>query len=107
VLHQLIEKRSLALHRLVAQRILEQPELFDVVKTNIARWKSRLIPQESQYFNTWQNAVNSGIDAALLIACEDSRKAADMRQSSPFASILSPEERKSFLRKWKESHAQN
>lgn len=103
--HQLIERRSLELHRFVAKRILEKPSLFELVKENISLWENRATPQEIRYLRIWKEAVNSGIDEVLRLACEDSQEACDLRQSSPFAAVLQPEERLAFLKEWKKSNA--
>lgn len=103
--HQLIEQRSLELHRFVAIRILEKPELFELVKDNILKWEKRVTPQEIYYLTIWKDATTAGIREALKLACEDSREASDLRQSSPFAAVLQPEERLKFLTEWRQSNA--
>ncbi len=34
-----IDRRSLALHRLVAERVMRDPSLFEKAKVTLARWR--------------------------------------------------------------------
>lgn len=102
--HQEIDARSLELHRLYAQRIRENPELFSVVQDNIAFLLRRVVPGGRGYILEWEKAAEEGIDACLRLAVADTERAATLRQSSPFAGVISQEERLKFLRHWKATH---
>ncbi len=98
--HHATEARSLALHRLIAQKIQRDPALLNRATDNIARWKT-LVSQNSQpYILAWEVLLRQGLAACLLVATEDSAHANAMRQCSPFAGVLSPQERWQFLREW-------
>lgn len=102
--HHALEARSLALHRLIAQKIQHDPELMNRAAENIARWKT-LVSQNSQpYILAWEALLGQGLVACLRVATEDSAHANAMRQSSPFAGVLSPQERWQFLRDWRHLH---
>jgi hypothetical protein len=94
-------ERSLALHRLIADKIRREPELFAHALENIRRWKPVTDPRTLPYFDEWEQILSQGIEFALAKATEDSEHAADLRQCTPFAGILSQEERDEFFRNWR------
>lgn len=102
--HQQIEARSLALHRLVAEKIRRDPGLLRIARDNLARWRRRATPNDLECLSEWERLVEAGLDAALAAATEESERANALRQASPFAGILTPSERRAFLRAWKAVH---
>ena len=103
--HQEIDERSLALHRLVAEKVRRDPALLDKAKENLVRWRLTGCENSRPYLDEWERLVNLGIDACLAVATEDSERATALRQSSPFAGILTNDERSAFFRKWRREHA--
>lgn len=98
--HQEIDARSLAMHRLVAAKIRRDPSLFEKARANLARWRVTACPSTLPYFVEWQRLMDVGMEVCLQFATEDSERATAMRQASPFAGILTNEERLAFLREW-------
>ncbi len=103
--HQEIDARSLALHRLVAEKIRRDPTLLRIAKANVARWRARATPNDLHYLTEWERLIDAGVDAAVAVATEDSEGASALRQSSPFAGILTTSERNAFLSAWRVVHA--
>lgn len=102
--HQLLDRRSLEMHRLIAAKIRAEPELFDIASRNIERW-SNTSARSQAYLNEWSRILSRGMAAALAFATEDSEHATELRQSTPFAGVLSAQERWEFLKKWKEANS--
>lgn len=102
--HQEIDERSLALHRLIAEKIRRDPILFERVRTTLARWRRIVCPSAQTYLVEWERLANQGVDACIAVATEDSERAAALRQSSPFAGVLTNQERFAFLKEWKRNH---
>lgn len=102
--HQEIDKRSLALHRLVAEKIRQDPALFEKAKATLARWMTIVGASSQPYLERWERLMNQGLDVNLAVATEDSERASAMRQASPFAGILTDQERKEFLLEWNRKH---
>lgn len=98
--HQELDARSLALHCLIAEKIRQDPTLFDRAKATLARWRTTVCEGSQPYLEEWENLMNQGIEACLAVAVEDSERAAALRQSSPFCGILSEQERLAFLKAW-------
>ena len=103
--HQEIDARSLAMHRLVAEKIRANPDLFQKAQATLARWRHTVCPSSQPYLQEWERLMHQGPDACLAIALEESEHADALRQSSPFAAILSHQERFTFLKAWSREHA--
>lgn len=99
--HQLIDARSLALHRAVAAKLRQNPELFERSRQTLQRWRSTVSPSSQPYLETWEALMNQGLEATLAVALEDSERAAALRQSSPFAAVLTNQERFALLKAWR------
>ena len=90
--HDRLERRSLALHRAMAAKLRERPELLGVAHDNLERW-SRMGSRSQPYWNQWREILTRPLDEILAIMTEDSPRMTDLRQSSPFAGVLEPKER--------------
>lgn len=103
--HQEIDARALAMHRLVAQKIRQNPALFDKAKATLARWRTMVSVSSQPYLQEWEILMHQGVEACLAMAVEDSERAAALRQSSPFAGLLTHQDRFTFLKTWRLDHA--
>jgi hypothetical protein len=93
--HAWVDRRSLALHETVAAKIEARPELLDVARANLTRWISRS-PQGALL--EWQRLLDRvTIPELVALLRSESETAARLRQSSPFAGILTQEERLAIL----------
>lgn len=102
--HQEIDERSLALHRLVAERVMRDPALLEKARKTVVRWRGTVSIASQPYLEEWERLIDQGVEACLVMAVEDSQKAAALRQSSPFAGVLTNRERFAFLKSWQREH---
>ena len=102
--HQEIDRRSVALHRLVAERVRRDPSLFEKARVTLARWRETVCISSQPYLNEWEQLMNQGVEACLSVAVEDSERATALRQSSPFSGVLTNRERFAFLKQWRNDH---
>lgn len=102
--HQEIDARSLALHRLIADKIRRDPTLFEKARGTLARWRTMVCAASQPYLEEWDHLMSLGMDACLAAAVEESQHATALRQSSPFSGILSNSERFAFLKNWSCGH---
>jgi hypothetical protein len=102
--HQEIDRRSLALHRLVAERVMRDPALFEKARLTLARWRQTVSVASQPYLEEWERLINQGVEACLSVVIEDSQRAAALRQSSPFSGVLTNRERFAFLKQWRSDH---
>jgi len=93
--HQWIDERSLALHVAVAAKLEAQPELLDVARQNLQRWLSM---RPAAALREWQAILDrTPLPEVIGLLRARSEDAARLRQSSPFAGVLSKSERQSIL----------
>ena len=83
--HAQIEERSIVLHRVIAQRIRENPALLDVARQNLRRWINE--GGERPYWTAWEKLMEGPLEEMLAFMVSPTEKARWLRQSSPFAGI--------------------
>lgn len=101
--HDLIDRRSLELNRLVAEKIRRQPELMDLVRDKLDRTlgESRLSESCKEALREWQTIFSlKSFEEILEILVEDSDEGQRLRQSTPFSGILSQQERGEVFRRY-------
>lgn len=99
--HRQLDLRSLDMHRLIAQKVRENPDLWVRAAEILARWRSSVNARTLPLLDQWQSLMDAGMDECLSVATEDSERAAELRQSSPFSCLLTTKERNAFLKNWK------
>jgi hypothetical protein len=90
--HDRMERRSLELHRAIAAKLRQQPELLQIAHDNLDRW-SRPGHRSQPYLDTWREMLAGPLDAVLAAMTEETPRMTELRQSSPFAGVLDPKER--------------
>lgn len=90
--HRIAEERSLALHREVARRIRERPELLDGVRARVEAWlHGGGVAQP--YAQAWWKILACDLERILEAIIDPSERGRDLRQCTPFAGILDPRTR--------------
>jgi len=90
--HRRIDARSLAMHRAIAEKLRADPSLLAIAHDNLDRW-SKARGGSQPYWDAWREILKRPLEEVLALMVEDSEKMTAMRQSSPFAGILTPQER--------------
>ena len=93
--HEWIDRRSLALHEAVAAKLEAQPQLLDVARANLRRWLSA--NPAAALREWWQLLETTPLPDLLALLRSQGDEAARLRQSSPFAGLLTPVELQSIL----------
>lgn len=93
--HSRLEERSLAMHRLIAEKVQADPALLNKARDNLRRW------QESEgsprlALAEWEQLLDGPLGQVMQFITERSEHARRLRQSSPFAGILTPTERRAI-----------
>ena len=96
--HRLIDERSLAFHRLVADKLRVTPSLVGRARENILRWQKDCSERAFPTLAEWETLLEGPLDELLPILTATDERAIRLRQSSPFAGLLTSEERMSILR---------
>ncbi len=93
--HNRLDERSLALHQLVAQKVLIAPALLDKARENMRRWQAAN-RSPSLALAEWEQILNSPVNQVVAFLVERSERATRLRQSSPFCGILTEAERQAI-----------
>lgn len=102
--HAQIDARSLALHRLVAEKVRLDPQRFARASAILERWRREVCANTQPDLEEWERLFHEGMEPCLRVATEDSERADTLRQSSPLACVLTPDERRAFLKDWSRTH---
>ncbi|MCI0516462.1 MAG: hypothetical protein L0Y45_01375 [Woeseiaceae bacterium] len=92
--HRILDARSLAMHCKIARRIDANPALLEVPKRNLERWSKNKAAPMAVYLREWQQILDKPWPEVAAFITSFSEDAVRLRQSSPFAGILTPKDRK-------------
>jgi excisionase family DNA binding protein len=102
--------RSLWLHTAVAGHLVRDPvSTMDKAGANLANLR-RVHPtgMAARWLAMWQATCDAGVDAVLETLTSRSPRAIELRQNSPFAGVLSADERRgvldAFRAYWRREH---
>ena len=90
--HQRIDRRSVALHRAIAEKLRDDPALLQIARDNLDRW-SITASRSQPYWDAWRDILNQPLPEILDLIVEESERMTELRQSTPFAGVLDPAER--------------
>jgi transcriptional regulator with XRE-family HTH domain len=95
------EKRTLALHKAVLEKLRENPELvLSTARAQLHVMRSADIENRSSlYLSRWTQLLEGPIDELASVMVSTDQPARDLRQSSPFGGILSDNERLEVIRR--------
>jgi hypothetical protein len=89
--HRIAERRSLAYHQLVAERIRRDPRLIEQALARVARWLAE--GRAPHYARAWQSVLSGSIEDVCRVVEADTEEARALRQATPFAGVIDPRER--------------
>ena len=92
--HRVIDARSLAMHVMVAEKIQRDSALLAIPERNLERWKARWANSPPAWLAEWQEILGKPWPRIAALITELSENATRLRQSSPFAGVLSSIERR-------------
>jgi hypothetical protein len=101
--HRRIDERSLAFGRAIAARLAERPELIDRARATLVRWLATCSPGARPALEEWLAVLDGPSDGVTALLTGNDERAVRLRQSNPFAGVLTPQERTAILRRF-ESH---
>jgi hypothetical protein len=93
--HRIHDARSLAMHVLIARKIERDPQLLEVARRNLARWKQQCAPgPRPRWMRTWTALLRRPWPEIAARITALTEEGAQLRQSTPFAGVLTPAERR-------------
>lgn len=103
--HRLHDRLSLSMARYLCERLAGQPELLQKVRDHLAYLETLELQCRAEYRQAWIDAVNSGVEAVIALATEESDWGQAIRSCSPLGPLWeSPRERLTFITEWKKKH---
>ena len=92
------DERSRMLHKEISKKLKSNPSLWDIPKNNLMKWKKgsgKLAPALIE----WDHILNTTTKEQILSILESSsEESVRLRSSSPFAGILTGNERKKIFK---------
>lgn len=106
------QEKSLWLHRALLTHLMLDPQrVLKTALTNIHNWKSeqRSDGMVNRYLEHWEQVIDSGVNQVASALTDTGGAYRELRQNSPFAGVLSEDERRrvllSFREHWNKEHA--
>jgi hypothetical protein len=92
-----VDARSLALHRGVARRLRDRPELLEVARARVRAWREDE-DIHPHWIEVWSDILSRPLDEIIEVITDPGEQGAELRQASPFAGVLDPRTRWEILR---------
>lgn len=95
--HARRDREKLLLHRAVVEHLRADPErVLRIARANLERWIAQSGPQP--YYLEWQEILDTqSVDEIISLLLADNDRGQHLRQTAPFAHVLTDEERKLFF----------
>lgn len=94
-----VEEKSLALHRAIAARLLADPSsVLAHARRNLTRLRAADTGHGRQMIDAWDRLLDSPVDEIVTAMLARTQRGIDLRQMTPFAGVLSDDERREVLR---------
>lgn len=98
--HRNIDERSWVLACLVAERVKADPSILPRARANLDRWLRTSSPGVRPVLMEWKSLLEGPHDELLQVLTGRDERATRLRQSSPFAGVLTATERNEVLRRF-------
>jgi DNA-binding transcriptional ArsR family regulator len=96
--------RLLLLHARVARELRHAPErVVAKARENIRRWQELNPRSNRPWIEAWTEILDRHPSEVALLLTDESARMRELRQSSPFAGVLTPAERRAVLREGRTS----
>lgn len=82
------------MHAVIAAKITRDPELLAKPRENIERWSARIGKNPPRWIAQWRSILALPWPQIAALITTPSEEGARLRQSTPFAGILTAEERR-------------
>ncbi|MFJ1254249.1 hypothetical protein [Cupriavidus sp. CuC1] len=94
------EVRSLALHKIIAEKLRADPSLLRQAISTLNRWKSADGTESADRLE-WRELLQGPVDGILAILVDPGPRGIRLRNASPFTGVLTNEERMRIIKAWR------
>lgn len=102
--HRLAQERSIAYHRVIAERLREQPEILEMARRRVQTWLESSDPAPF-HARSWAEILAGDPASIAAFLVDRGELAYELRSSTPFAGALKPQERWRIFRETAERFA--
>jgi len=95
--HALSELRSIEYHRKIGEYIQADPSILKIVKQRLHASLRGGDASRRHWASAWLKLIDGPIDILLRALVDPGESAKELRQSTPFTGILTPEERREIF----------
>jgi hypothetical protein len=81
------------MHCKIAQKISRDPDLLNIAKQNLARWEKKSTGLKRGYLQEWREILDQPWPEIAEMITSMNEESTRLRSSSPFAGILTDQER--------------
>jgi hypothetical protein len=103
--HRLGEERSIAYHRVIAERLQSRPEILEMARQRVQGWMAASA-EPPFYARRWAEILAEDVPSIAAFLVDRGELATELRQSTPFAGALQPQERWRIWRETRERFSQ-
>lgn len=102
--HSLAEARSLAIHRLIAERLRQEPRIVEMARRRVESWSAegKMSPA---YASAWRRLLEGPLEGLLDVLGDPGERAAALRQCTPFVGVIDQQTRLEIWRQQRERWA--
>lgn len=98
--HRDIDARSLAFGTRIADRLRADPALVAIATANIDRWYPTASAGVRKALDEWRVILDGPLDDVIRVLTAVDEESVRLRQSSPFAGLMTEAERLSIIREF-------
>lgn len=107
------QEKSRRLHLAVLGQLVTHPDdVLDSARSALQRWRAegrhRADGKAAEYLREWQALLDGGVDEVMPVLIGTDERSVELRQNSPFAGVLSDQQRRDVLRSftahWARTH---
>ena len=102
-LHNLALERSLAFHREITRRLIDDPAVLERARRRVKDWLAQ--NPDRPYARAWDKILSGDPESIAALLADRNELADELRQSSPFAGVLDARERWAIWRETQEKFA--
>ena len=100
--HERIDRRSIAMHAAIANKLRADPDLLAIAHANIGRWWNSA-GGSRPYLAAWREILERPLPEIADLIVLDTERMRALRQNSPFAGVLTPRERWAIYGEFKQA----
>lgn len=103
------QRRSLKLHRAIVSNLIADPDAtLAIARRNVSRMRDANNDGSAEHwFSAWEHLLDGPLELLISVMVSPSQRASSLRQVTPFAGVLTPQERWDVYRSFRDAEQAN